>query len=124
MVGFDRPSTAVLVGGVVLVSIVNAAGEELLWRGALTSWMDPANTRPAILVLATASSFGLSHMSGIPSGIVGVLGAATLGAFLAVLRPRIGLVGCIVVHAAVDAALLGVILPRAVWVPMATPFTF
>ena len=123
-VGLDEPPAAVLVAGVLLVSLVNSTGEELLWRGVLASWLDRVSGRAIVVVPATASSFGLSHLSGIPSGVVGVLGAFAFGVVLAVLRPRVGLVGCIAVHAAVDLALLVVIVPRAVWISGALQHAF
>lgn len=60
-----------------------------------------------------------SALAGIPGGLLGATGAAVFGAVLSWLRRRSGLVGCIVVHFAVDMAIFVTLLPRAVWIDIA-----
>jgi hypothetical protein len=68
-----NPSVLILAALVLSAALVNAAGEELLWRGLR---YDTCTGSPVWFMLATqAVSFGLSHGHGVPSGLTGVLAA-------------------------------------------------
>lgn len=107
-----------VVGALVLSSaVVNATAEELYWRGRSTALL-VAEGRPAAATIGfPALSFGLAHASGLPGGVLGLGSSLGFGLVVGVLRRRrAGLLGCVIVHAAVDVAIFGVAADRIVWV--------
>jgi membrane protease YdiL (CAAX protease family) len=63
---------------VLLFAAMNAYGEELSYRAALLSGLEPAlGSRHALLV--TAVFFGLMHYYGMPYGVLGVVMSAGVG---------------------------------------------
>jgi membrane protease YdiL (CAAX protease family) len=115
LVHAHKPSLLILAALVLGAVLVNAAGEELLWRGVL---YDKCTGSPVwFLIAAQAVSFGLSHAHGVPSGFTGILAATIFGAAVTVLRPRIGLLATIGVHACVDTVIFTIAAHHAIFVP-------
>jgi membrane protease YdiL (CAAX protease family) len=97
----------VLAGG--CFSVVNAALEEVVFRGVL--WGALADEWNSIVALAvTAVSFGFVHLHGYPPGSVGAVLAGLYGLALGLLRwwtGGLGLaLGC---HACADATIFGLL---------------
>lgn len=104
---FDFPLSfpLLLVAG-LLAAALNGVLEEFLWRGALIGSMVAVRIPMVVLVGAQALSFGMPHLTGIPSGAVGLLGATALGFLLGVVRfSRWGLAGCVVAHIVADGVI-------------------
>jgi hypothetical protein len=92
--------------GVVLFSVINAAAEEAIWRGAImetnSSWA---------MVVVQAAGFGLWHFRGFPSGWAGALLAGGFAFLMGVLRKRTG--GMLVpwlTHACADAVIGAIVV--------------
>jgi membrane protease YdiL (CAAX protease family) len=91
---------------VALFAIVNAATEEIVWRGILWSSAAKAGLRPVCVVVLTSASFGLSHLHGLPGGWGGIVVATVFGAALGWLRHRTSsLLAPFVVHLVADLVL-------------------
>lgn len=103
----------VLVLGAVLFALVNATGEELIWRGVFQDRLAPLlGLRMAIAVQAV--SFGVQHAHGVPRGVVGVVLAGTWAAMLGALRARSGgLLAPIAAHVVADAVIATIVLGLA-----------
>jgi hypothetical protein len=80
-------ATWMVFAGIVPYAMLNAAVEELLWRGVLWEAAEPWLGRLGTAVL-TSASFGLAHYHGFPSGVVGVALATIYGGMMAVMRWR------------------------------------
>jgi membrane protease YdiL (CAAX protease family) len=105
---FDALGGVVMAG--VIFSVVNATLEELVFRGvlfdALQSQWGTWGT-----VAGTALLFGLGHLHGYPSGLVGACLAALFGIALGALRLWTGgLALPIVAHMAADATIYGILV--------------
>lgn len=73
-------------------SLVNAAWEEMLFRGVLlTELVNVWGPRVALVI--ESISFGISHANGFPSGPAGVVMAVVWGYLLGVVRVRTGGIG-------------------------------
>lgn len=69
---------APLLPAVLILAALNAFNEELTFRAALLTPLEPAvGSHQAILL--TAAFFGLGHYYGVPYGVIGVLMAGFLG---------------------------------------------
>jgi membrane protease YdiL (CAAX protease family) len=80
----ERPSYALwlaalpLAPWVLLFAAMNGYGEELSYRAALLSGLEPAlGSRQALLI--TAVFFGIMHYYGVPYGVLGVVMSAAVG---------------------------------------------
>jgi membrane protease YdiL (CAAX protease family) len=98
----------VLVAG-IFFSVVNAALEEIVFRGVL--WGAVAEEWNSSVALAvTAVFFGLVHWHGYPPGPVGVVLAGVYGAALGALRWWAGGLGLAVAcHMCADATIFGLL---------------
>src|SRR6185503_16362468 len=67
--------------GIALFAMLNAAFEEILWRGVLMHSLEAAVGRGRIAWLLQGVGFGLWHYTGFPGGWVGV-GLATIFALM------------------------------------------
>lgn len=103
---------AVLFLGAAAFAIVNAALEEVIWRGLLQPSLAAAwGARAAIAIQGV--SFGLQHAHGVPRGVLGVLMAATWGVMLGALRWHSqGLAAPILAHVVADATIAAIVLAR------------
>lgn len=96
-------------------AMVNALGEEMMFRGLLQSELTPL-LGPVGALACQACGFGLLHWHGIPSGWTGVAMATVYGAALGLLRLRThGLVAAWTAHVVADMT-IGVLA-----VTLATP---
>jgi membrane protease YdiL (CAAX protease family) len=76
---------SLLQGGIfwiLLFSLTNSFGEEMIYRVGLVSPLQGL-VSPTIIFLISALIFGLAHINGMPSGIVGIALAGILGFILA-----------------------------------------
>ena len=92
-------------------SLLNAAVEEVVFRGVLMSALLEVLGLPAAVVLQ-AVAFGVLHLHGVPSGIVGMVMAGAWGLLLGLLRLRSrGLLAPYAAHIAADATIVMLMLP-------------
>lgn len=104
---------ALLVLGSVGFAVVNAAGEELVWRGVFQDRLVVLVGMPAAIVLQ-AISFGLQHAHGIPRGPVGVVLAGTWAVMLGMLRSHTkGLLAPFLAHVVADAVIATIVITLA-----------
>jgi membrane protease YdiL (CAAX protease family) len=76
---------SLLQGGIfwiLLFSLTNSFGEEMIYRVGLVSPLQGL-VSPTIIFLISALIFGLAHINGMPSGIVGIALAGILRLYLA-----------------------------------------
>jgi len=100
----------VVVPLAVVFAAANAAAEEIFFRGAFMSGLIDSVSSAAALPIQ-AASFGLLHLSGFPSGAVGVALAAAYGMMLGILRIRArGLLAPRVAHVFADLTIISVIV--------------
>jgi membrane protease YdiL (CAAX protease family) len=101
---------ALLVVGAVGFAVVNAALEELIWRGVLQNRLEPLFGPGAAIVLQ-AVSFGVQHYGGVPRGVAGVLLVSVWGVMLGALRRRSGgLLAPFLAHVVADAVIAVIVL--------------
>ena len=104
---FDALGGVVMAG--VVFTIVNATLEELVFRGVLFDALQ-SQWGMWVTLAATALLFGLGHLRGYPSGVVGACLAALFGFAMGVLRLWTGgLALPIVAHMAADATIYGIL---------------
>jgi membrane protease YdiL (CAAX protease family) len=77
----------VLVLGAVLFALLNATGEELIWRGVFQDRLTSLVGLRAAIVLQ-AASFGVQHAHGVPRGVLGVALAGVWAVMLGALKAR------------------------------------
>jgi uncharacterized protein len=104
------PLALIVLGG-VLFSILNALGEEFLWRGAILEALDRTLGRGALPVVIQAASFGLAHIMGFPRGWIGVALASVYGLMMGIVRRRSkGMLAPIVAHVFADMTIVGILV--------------
>lgn len=81
-----RPVWLILSAGAAF-TLVNAAVEEAIFRGVLQTSLHHV-IGPAGAVLVQAVAFGLLHVLGIPTGLIGAVMAGSWGVLLGILRLR------------------------------------
>jgi membrane protease YdiL (CAAX protease family) len=98
-----------LILGGICFSIVNAALEELLFRGVL--WGAAASVwNNTVALLGTAIFFGLCHLQGYPPGPIGAVLAGIYGLALGILRWWTGGLGLsLACHVCADAIIFGML---------------
>lgn len=105
-----QPVWLVLVAGAGF-ALVNAAVEEAIFRGVLQTSLQPL-IGPTAAVLVQAAAFGLLHVVGIPTGLVGALMAGSWGVLLGVMRHRTqGILAPYLAHIAADLTIVIIALP-------------
>lgn len=90
-------------------ALVNALGEEALWRGVLADVSDPV-LRLGSAVGLQSLSFGLAHFHGIPNGVLGVVAAAAYSALVYGVSIRLGPRGAFVAHLLTDLVIFVVVV--------------
>lgn len=102
-----------LVLGGAAFAVVNAAFEELIWRGIFHDRLTELfGVSPAIAI--QAASFGVAHAHGVPRGFAGVALAGIWGGMLGVLRARTrGLLAPVLAHIVADATIAYLIVSLA-----------
>jgi len=105
---FERLGGVVVAG--VIFTVANATSEEFVFRGILFDALQSQwGTR--ITLIVTALLFGLGHLRGYPSGLVGACLASVFGFAAGVLRSLTGgLALPIVAHLAADATIYGILV--------------
>ncbi|WP_437542468.1 type II CAAX endopeptidase family protein [Sorangium sp. So ce367] len=99
-----------LLGGLGF-ALFNALLEEAVFRLVFLGSLDAVTTSGWTAVLVQAAAFGLLHLSGFPSGAVGVGLAAIYAVMLGVLRRRAGgLLAPYVAHVAADLTIFALLL--------------
>lgn len=78
----------VLVVGGLLFAMVNAAVEEMMYRGAVVGGLVESKVPTSILLPLQAVAFGTIHIGGFPRGWLGVALATVYGFLLGVIRLR------------------------------------
>jgi membrane protease YdiL (CAAX protease family) len=105
----DVPLPVLLIGGVGF-ALVNAALEELSWRGVMQDRLIPLFGISGAILLQ-AASFGVQHAWGFPRGIEGVALAGGWAVLLGFLRQRSeGLLAPFVAHVVADATIAVIVL--------------
>jgi membrane protease YdiL (CAAX protease family) len=108
----DLPFSVLLLAGVIFVT-VNSVIEEVAYRGIAFEGADSITT-PRWAIASQAIAFGTFHVSGVPSGLAGVVLALAYGLVLGLIRHMSdGLRFPIVGHIAADAAILTLVLVMA-----------
>lgn len=90
-------------------ALVNALGEEALWRGVLSDVGAPV-LRLRAAVCLQSFSFGLAHFHGIPNGVLGVVAAAVYSALVYGISMRLGARGALVAHLLTDLVIFVVVV--------------
>ena len=100
------------LGGLGFV-IVNALGEELIWRGVIQSRLG-ALVPPREAIFLQALSFGVQHAHGFPRGAVGVALAGSWAIGLGLLRKKAdGLLAPTLAHVVADATIATIVVSTA-----------
>ncbi|WP_373488702.1 lysostaphin resistance A-like protein [Blastomonas sp.] len=105
-----RGNILVLISAALGFALLNATMEELIWRGAIQSWL-AGHTSIRLAILIQALSFGALHWAGFPSGWSGVALATFYGVMLGWLRHATGgLAAPIVAHILADITIFLLVL--------------
>lgn len=97
------PARVSVAAGIALFAIVNATGEEFVWRFIAWEASRRIVVPSAAVIGLQALSFGVAHLYGVPSGWQGIVLATVFGAALGWLRRSTGgLAAPILVHIAAD----------------------
>lgn len=101
-----------VVAAGVYFSVVNALGEEAVFRGLLYDALESQwGWRAAIL--GSSAIFGAGHMMGYPQGLLGAVLAGIYGLSLGWLRHRTqGLAAPVVAHIFADATIFWILVQR------------
>ena len=101
-----------LLPAALVFSIVNAAGEEAVYRGVLLDALDKARiAAPAALVLQAVVFGALHFRAGFPRGLVGVGLTFAYGLVLGELRRRAGgLMAPFITHVLTDLVIVAIVL--------------
>jgi len=76
----------VLILGGIGFALINALGEEFVWRGFGTHALEQAGVHVGVASVIQAVSFGLIHIHGFPHGWIGVGLATIYGVMMGLLR--------------------------------------
>ncbi len=105
----DLPLPA-LIAGAAVFALVNAALEELIWRGVLTDRLETLFSS-SVAVALQAASFGAQHAHGFPRGVSGVMLAGAWAVMLGALRLRSrGLAAPLIAHVVADTTIAVLVL--------------
>ena len=108
------PAWAILAG-IPAYAMLNAAFEELVWRGVVWQACEAAFGSICALALSTLS-FGLAHYRGFPSGALGVVLASTYGLMMGIIRLRTkGLLGPFLAHVFADVVIYAMVAAAVIW---------
>ena len=105
-----RGNMLVLISAALGFALLNATMEELIWRGAIQSWL-AGHTNIRLAIAVQGVSFGALHWAGFPSGWSGVVLATLYGVMLGWLRHATGgLAAPIVAHILADLTIFLLVL--------------
>lgn len=106
------PLPALILGGLAF-SMVNAAIEEMAYRGVLTEALKDV-AGPKLAVLGQAAAFGLLHIHGFPRGWVGVVLAFIFGMLMAIVRLQSGgILAPWIAHVCADIVIVALVIGYA-----------
>lgn len=107
----DLPVSMLLLGGIVF-SMINAAVEEIAYRGVIFSALRATFAPSAVAHFGQALAFGTLHFqAGFPRGTIGVLLAVVYGLMMSVLRARSrGMLAPWAVHVLIDITIVAILL--------------
>jgi hypothetical protein len=113
----ERPApSAFLIGTcMVVLAVLNAAGEELLWRHHLHDLAVKAGLPIVAIIVSFSCSFGIAHLHGVPSGFMGILGAGFFSMSLTLLRTQYGFMAATLTHFIVDIAVFSAIARNVIF---------
>ena len=112
---FPRLPVTALFVGVIAFSMINAAMEELVYRGVLLSSLDAVLGGGLVPVALQAIVFGIAHVAGFPRGAIGIGLATVYGLMMgAVRRHAGGMFAPWLAHLATDTV-IGAILLHALF---------
>lgn len=102
-----------LAAGGAAFALINAALEEVIWRGVFQSRLAELFGSPWAIAIQ-AASFGITHAHGFPRGLVGVVLAGVWGGMLGLLRQRAGgLLAPVLAHIVADATIATILIALA-----------
>jgi hypothetical protein len=102
-----------LVLGAVIFAVLNALGEEMIWRGLFQDRLTLLFGAMAAVAIQGVS-FGVLHAHGFPRGVAGVVMAGTWGIMLGWLRVRSGgILAPILAHIVADATIAVIVISMA-----------
>lgn len=100
---FQENHPALLFLGGIGFALSNAFVEELIFRGFFYEGLKTLISKTSYVIIIQALLFGLLHINGFPSGVLGVSLVFVWGIFLGAIRYRSqGLFGCILSHIFAD----------------------
>lgn len=100
----------VVILGALGFAVVNALGEELIWRGVIQTRLSEL-LAPREAIFLQALSFGAQHAHGFPRGIVGIVLAGSWAVGLGLLRHEAkGLAASTLAHIVADATIAGIVI--------------
>ncbi len=104
----------VLILGGLLFSMLNAAVEEIAYRGILLDALRDVGLPIALAIGLQAAAFGSIHIAGFPRGWTGVGLATVYGAALGAIRIRAaGMLAPWIAHVLTDLVIVGIVLSLA-----------
>lgn len=102
---------SLLVPGILLFACLNAAFEELVWRGAVQHALKGTLASSWGACWLQAAAFGLWHFNGFPGGWIGVLLAGSFAGMMGILRQSgRGMLAPWLGHVAADMTISGLVL--------------
>jgi membrane protease YdiL (CAAX protease family) len=104
-----------IVGTAILFPLLNAALEEIVFRGVLFDSI-ASQWGSSIAVIVTAVFFGYGHMKGFPPGPIGAVLAGVFGVAIGWLRVTTGGIGLpFLTHVAADTTIFILLMRSGVW---------
>lgn len=104
-----QPSPVALWLGIVVLSLANAFGEEVLWREMLAREIRGLRAVSAALLMFV--SFGLAHWYGLPAGLIGAVLSGVCSVALFWLRSKHGPFASMLAHFVTDTVLFAGMAP-------------
>ena len=102
---------ALLISGGLLISMWNAAVEEMAYRGVLMDALDRSVGAGILSLLAQAAAFGVFHINGFPRGWIGVGLASIFGVMMGLIRRLSGgLLTAWAAHVCTDVVIISMVL--------------
>jgi membrane protease YdiL (CAAX protease family) len=102
---------ALLIAGGLLFSMLNAAVEEMAYRGVLMDALDQSVGAGMLSLLGQAAAFGVFHIIGFPRGWIGVGLAFIFGVMMGLIRRLSGgLLAAWAAHVCTDVVIVSIVL--------------
>jgi membrane protease YdiL (CAAX protease family) len=102
---------ALLISGGLLFSLLNAAVEEMAYRGVVMDALDQSIGAGILSLLGQAAAFGVFHIIGFPRGWIGVGLAFLFGVLMGLIRRLSGgLLAPWAAHVCTDVVIVSIVL--------------